>query len=57
MLVKLAAIFFSIILVNNYELLKFYGISPFLRDSNKLDSSILDGLEEFFLHMGFLKGK
>ena len=30
MLVKLAAIFFSTILVNNYVLVKFYGICPFL---------------------------
>ena len=30
MLVKLAAIFFSMILVNNYVLVKFYGICPFL---------------------------
>ena len=28
MLVKLAAIFFSMILVNNYVLVKFYGICP-----------------------------
>ena len=30
MLVKLAAIFFSMILVNNYVLVKFYGICPCL---------------------------
>ena len=30
MLIKLAAIFFSMILVNNYVLVKFYGICPFL---------------------------
>ena len=40
MLVKLAAIFFSMILVNNYVLVKFYGICPFLGVSKKLDSSI-----------------
>jgi electron transport complex protein RnfA len=38
--VKLAAIFFSMILVNNYVLVKFYGICPFLGVSKKLDSSI-----------------
>ncbi len=38
MLVKLAAIFFSMILVNNYVLVKFYGICPFLGVSKKLDS-------------------
>ena len=41
MLVKLAAIFFSMILVNNYVLVKFYGICPFLGVSKKLDSSVL----------------
>lgn len=40
MIVKLAAIFFSMILVNNYVLVKFYGICPFLGVSKKLDSSI-----------------
>ena len=40
MLVKLAAIFFSMILVNNYVLVKFYGICPFLGVSKKLDSSV-----------------
>ena len=40
MLVKLAAIFFSMILVNNYVLVKFYGICPFLGVSKKLDSSL-----------------
>ena len=41
MLVKLAAIFFSMILVNNYVLVKFYGICPFLGVSKKLDSAWL----------------
>ena len=36
MLVKLAAIFFSMILVNNYVLVKFYGICPFLGVSRSL---------------------
>ena len=40
MLIKLAAIFFSMILVNNYVLVKFYGICPFLGVSKKLDSSL-----------------
>ena len=35
MLIKLAAIFFSMILVNNYVLVKFYGICPFLGVSTK----------------------
>ena len=33
-------IFFSMILVNNYVLVKFLGICPFLGVSNKLDSAI-----------------
>lgn len=37
---KLAFIFFSMILVNNYVLVKFLGICPFLGVSKKLDSSI-----------------
>ena len=40
MIVKLAAIFFSMILVNNYVLMKFYGICPFLGVSKKLDSAL-----------------
>ncbi len=39
MFVKLAAIFFSMILVNNYVLVKFLGICPFLGVSKKLESS------------------
>ena len=38
--VKLASIFFSMILVNNYVLLKFLGICPFLGVSKKLDSAV-----------------
>ena len=34
-----AAIFFSMILVNNYVLVKFLGICPFLGVSKKLDSA------------------
>ena len=37
--VKLASIFFSMILVNNYVLVKFLGICPFLGVSKKLDSA------------------
>ena len=40
MIVKLAAIFFSMILVNNYVLVKFLGICPFLGVSKKLDSAL-----------------
>ena len=36
---RLASIFFSMILVNNYVLVKFYGICPFLGVSKKLDSA------------------
>lgn len=37
---KLAFIFFSMILVNNYVLVKFLGICPFLGVSKKLNSSV-----------------
>ena len=37
---KLASIFFSMTLVNNYVLVKFLGICPFLGVSKKLDSSV-----------------
>ncbi len=37
---KLASIFFSMVLVNNYVLVKFLGICPFLGVSKKLDSSV-----------------
>lgn len=40
MTVKLAFIFFSMILVNNYVLVKFLGICPFLGVSKKLNSSV-----------------
>ena len=39
MIIKLAYIFFSMILVNNYLLMKFLGICPFLGVSKKLDSA------------------
>ena len=38
--VKLASIFFTMILVDNYVLAKFLGICPFLGVSKKLDSSV-----------------
>lgn len=37
---KLASILFSMMLVNNYVLVKFMGICPFLGVSKKLDSSV-----------------
>ncbi|MEG1782078.1 MAG: electron transport complex protein RnfA [Oscillospiraceae bacterium] len=37
---KLAALFFSMTFVNNYVLVKFLGICPFLGVSKKLDSSV-----------------
>jgi len=37
---KLAAIFFTMILVDNYVLAKFLGICPFLGVSKKLDSAV-----------------
>lgn len=40
MAMRLAAIFFSMVLVNNYVLVKFLGICPFLGVSKKLDSSV-----------------
>ena len=39
MLVKLAAIFFSMILVNNYVLVQFLGICPFLGVSKQYDTA------------------
>ena len=40
MAAKLAITFFSMILVNNYVLVKFLGICPFLGVSKKLDSAV-----------------
>lgn len=40
MAAKLASIFFSMILVNNYVLVKFLGICPFLGVSKRLDSAV-----------------
>lgn len=39
-MMKLASIFFGMILVNNYVLVKFLGICPFLGVSKKLDSAV-----------------
>ena len=39
-MMRLAAIFFSMVLVDNYILVKFLGICPFLGVSTKLDSSV-----------------
>lgn len=43
-LATFATIFFSMILVNNYVLMQFLGICPFLGVSKKLDSSVGMGL-------------
>ena len=40
MILKLASIFFTMILVENYVLVKFLGICPFLGVSKKLDSAV-----------------
>ena len=40
MAVQLASIFFTMILVDNYVLVKFLGICPFLGVSKKLDSAV-----------------
>ncbi len=44
-----ATIFFSMILVNNYVLVQFLGICPFLGVSKKLDSSVGMGLAVVFV--------
>ena len=47
-----ATIFFSMILVNNYVLVKFYGICPFLGVSKKLDSAVgMSGAVIFVMFM------
>ena len=40
MMAEFAAILFSMILVNNYVLVKFLGVCPFLGVSKKLDSAV-----------------
>ena len=44
MAAKLAIIFFTMILTNNYVLVNFLGICPFLGVSKRLDSSVGMGL-------------
>ena len=44
-----ATIFFNLILVNNYLLVQFLGICPFLGVSKKLDSSVGMGLAVIFV--------
>ena len=46
---KLASIFFTMILVDNYVLVKFLGICPFLGVSKKLDSAVGMSLEQSFM--------
>ena len=66
MAVKLASIFFTMILVDNYVLAKFLGICPFLGVSKKLDSAVGMSLAVTFvmvmataatwpIYMGFLE--
>ena len=47
--VKLASIFFSMILVNNYVLVKFLGICPFLGVSKKVDTAVGMGIAVTFV--------
>ena len=47
--VKLASIFFSMILVNNYVLVKFLGICPFLGVSKKVDTAVGMGVAVTFV--------
>ena len=49
MAVELAVIFFSMILVDNYVLVQFLGICPFLGVSKKVDSSTGMGLAVIFV--------
>ena len=51
-MMRLAAIFFSMVLVDNYILVKFLGICPFLGVSKKLDSSVgMSVAVIFVMHM------
>lgn len=50
-MMKLAAIFFSMVLVDNYILVKFLGICPFLGVSKKLDSSVGMSIAVIFVMM------
>ena len=49
MALKLASIFFTMILVDNYVLAKFLGICPFLGVSKKLDSAVGTSLAVTFV--------
>ena len=49
MALKLASIFFTMILVDNYVLAKFLGICPFLGVSKKLDSAVVMSLAVTFV--------
>ena len=49
MAIKLASIFFTMILVDNYVLAKFLGICPFLGVSKKLDSAVGMGVAVTFV--------
>ena len=49
MALKLASIFFTMILVDNYVLAKFLGICPFLGVSKKLDSAVAMSLAVTFV--------
>ena len=49
MAVKLASIFFTMILVDNYVLVKFLGICPFLGVSKKLNSAVGMSLAVIFV--------
>ena len=51
MAVQLASIFFTMILVDNYVLVKFLGICPFLGVSKKLDSAVGMSLAVTFVMM------
>lgn len=50
MAVQLASIFFTMILVDNYVLVKFLGICPFLGVSKKLDSAVGMSLARYLRH-------
>ena len=49
MAVKLAMIFFSMILVNNYVLVQFLGICPFMGVSKKVDTALGMGVAVIFV--------
>ena len=55
MAAKLAFIFFSMILTNNYVLVKFLGICPFLGVSKKLDSGASGACSPRGMRVSFFK--